>query len=330
MATTTHIHAEPASPPQHAASASASNSRSRSQSASHSRSESISTAVESHPEAGPSSHAHHATARLSESDTGDIIDAIEPREGAADHELGTDEKPKSRASRACSSCNRQKLRCDGAQPCTRCINLRIPDSCEYLPSLRGKTRKRKEKPQDRASASEANSANKKRRRSPSPPVRRPAVRPGGPEQVYPHTMDSEMALWKRDALLNGRGPPISALWGLDRPGKFMIQDLVHPAATPSRTTLPPISPLLNDRRGPVNPAGLTTLPLPGDAHNPLAVLAEASAGARTDHDVDRPKNNQADSGPGQSRDALGAYYGRLERNLHDEAPHIMSFISVQE
>jgi len=173
-------------------------------------------------------------------------------------------------------------------------------------------------------------ANKKRRKSPSPPARQPTVRPGGPEQVYPHTMDSEMALWKRDALLSGRGPPISALWGLDRPGKFMLPDLVHPAATPSRRTLPPISPLLNDRRGPINPAGLTTLPLPGDAHNPLAVLAEASAGARTDHDVDRPKNNQADSAPGQSRDALGAYYGRLERNLHDEAPHIMSFISVQE
>ncbi|WOO78104.1 Xylanolytic transcriptional activator xlnR [Vanrija pseudolonga] len=52
-------------------------------------------------------------------------------------------KPKLRASRACSSCNRQKLRCDGQNPCGRCIGLGQAKVCEYLPSLRGKTRKKK-------------------------------------------------------------------------------------------------------------------------------------------------------------------------------------------
>jgi hypothetical protein len=53
------------------------------------------------------------------------------------------EKEKPRTARACSSCNKQKLRCDGGRPCSRCSGLGIQASCEYLPSLRGKTRKRK-------------------------------------------------------------------------------------------------------------------------------------------------------------------------------------------
>lgn len=69
---------------------------------------------------------------------------------------------------------------------------------------------------------------------------------------------------------------------------------------------------------------LTTLPLPGDGHNPLAVLAEASMGLEQDA-----------ASPGIKRDAgeerkEESYYAPLERTLKDEAPHIMRFLSFTE
>jgi hypothetical protein len=69
---------------------------------------------------------------------------------------------------------------------------------------------------------------------------------------------------------------------------------------------------------------LTTLPLPGDVHNPLAVLAEASS---TTNAFD-PKSPIVGLKGKEGEDQ--GYYAPLERVLKDEAPHIMSRIDVHE
>lgn len=48
--------------------------------------------------------------------------------------------------KACSACSRQKVRCDGAQPCARCSSVGLTDQCIYLPSMRGRTKRRKRNP----------------------------------------------------------------------------------------------------------------------------------------------------------------------------------------
>jgi hypothetical protein len=69
---------------------------------------------------------------------------------------------------------------------------------------------------------------------------------------------------------------------------------------------------------------LTTLPLPGDVHNPLAVLAEASSTTKT-FDPNSPVVGLHEK-EGEDK----GYYAPLERVLKDEAPHIMSRIDVHE
>jgi hypothetical protein len=93
-----------------------------------------------------------------------------------------------------------------------------------------------------------------------------------------------------------------------------------------------------ERRGtnPMTIDKLTTLPLPGDAHNPLAVLAEASATANPDSggsptdivSVVGTAGTGRTNGPGEKEE--GGYYAPLDRTLKDEAPHIMSLINVHE
>ena len=133
----------------------------------------------------------------------------------------------------------------------------------YLPSLRGKTRK-------------------KRARTDDPPKPAPA-----------QTSDPHWQHWQRtESLSAGAGFTVSSFWG-DKP----------------KSVSPPKS----------NPQKLTSLPLPGDAHNPLALLAEASA--TTDHDPFSPL--------AAARDETD-YYAPSERELKDEAPKIMTFINVHE
>ena len=223
---------------------------------------------------------------------------------------------KSRTARACSSCNRQKLRCSGDKPCARCVSLKIEDDCEYLPSLRGKTRKRRDK----------DDGNKRRREdgdSSSSPDARP---PGGPHQLLPHEMDNNMAMWKRDASISHHGPAISTLWGLDPPPKNPITLPPQPPSSYGSPMRPPsgIIPHTNNVHNRSQLEKLTTLPLPGDSHNPLAVLAEASATAKSDNGVNSPEESN------KARDPEEAYYAPLERSFKDEAPHIMSFIKVHE
>lgn len=90
--------------------------------------------------------------------------------------------------------------------------------------------------------------------------------------------------------------------------------------------------------------GLTTLPLPGDMHNPLAVLAQASAtaediaednGSVEEKSERYPRRREAppdtaSSQTGERDREGGGYYAPLDRVLKDEAPHIMSLINVHE
>jgi hypothetical protein len=62
--------------------------------------------------------------------------------------------------------------------------------------------------------------------------------------------------------------------------------------------------------------GLSTLPMPGDAPNPLAALAQASADLRAES-----------SYVGDGREI---FYAPVARVLKDDAPHILTLISVQE
>lgn len=185
------------------------------------------------------------------------------------------DKEKPRTARACSSCNKQKLRCDGGRPCSRCSGLGIQSSCEYLPSLRGKTRKRKAD-RDKEQA--------------------------GDEIFGKRNKGENFDMWQKENALATTVARNSTLWADDR----------RPPS-PLVTTSPRMS---VDK--------LTTLPLPGDVHNPLAVLAEASSTTN----IYDPKSPVAGL-KGKEGEEQG-YYAPLERVLKDEAPHIMSRIDVHE
>jgi hypothetical protein len=186
------------------------------------------------------------------------------------------DKEKPRTARACSSCNKQKLRCDGGRPCSRCSGLGFQTSCEYLPSLRGKTRKRKAD-RDKEQA-ENEILNGKRNRG------------------------ENFDMWQKENALATTVARNSTLWADNRRPPSPL------AASSPRMSV--------DK--------LTTLPLPGDVHNPLAVLAEASSTTN----IYDPKSPVAGL-KGKDGEDQG-YYAPLERVLKDEAPHIMSRIDVHE
>lgn len=280
-----------------------------------------------------------------------------------------------RAARACSNCSRSKLKCDGATPCSRCISSELNEPCEYLPSRRGKTRKRAERagddrmPGGRSDGNDAGAADKRPRPTspgfsrlhsslaPYPPISE--ERPAPPPKNYDR--------WKRDSALARAGPTNTALWPEDedeayspRPAPVALPQYVgvggqltsqhsqgtfaypaQPARASSFSHSSPGSASRQPGRSPSDQAGrrpfsavtdkLTTLPLPGDAHNPLAVLAEASATTEDDEDQNSPGVRAwAGQGGGSRQDGARGYYAPLERKLKDEAPHIMTYINVHE
>lgn len=184
------------------------------------------------------------------------------------------ETDKPRTARACSSCNKQKLRCDGGRPCSRCAGLGTQTRCEYLPSLRGKTRKRKA---DREGGSVTEILEGKKNKG------------------------EYFDLWQKENKLAETVPRNSTLWADDRHSPNPRIDV-----NPHRPSI--------DK--------LTTLPLPGDVHNPLSVLAEASVNPVDPH-------SPVSAFRGKEAEDKG-YYAPLERVLKDEAPHIMSRIDVHE
>lgn len=182
-------------------------------------------------------------------------------------------------------------------------------TCEYLPSLRGKTRKRKadrDKLQKEQGQGQSQSQSQGRHgRDDSQDERR------GSESIFegkrhkPEYFD----MWQKENALATTVPRNSTLWGEDRG-----------PVSPKRNA-PNIDP---SPRMNIDNLTTTTLPLPGDAHNPLAVLAEASSTSNP-FDPLSPMNGYR----GKEGDDKG-YYAPLERVLKDEAPHIMSRIDVHE
>lgn len=225
-------------------------------------------------------------------------DALRSEARLQDGDDPNDPSRKPRTARACSSCNKQKLRCDGGRPCSRCVGLGMDGTCEYLPSLRGKTRKRKA---DRDKS------------------QRDQVGGGGGGGVF-HGEDGEAKkqkggyfdMWTKENALATTVPRNSTLWGEEQQQTSPGPSRPHAAVDPS------------PRMAIDNLTTTTTLPLPGDAHNPLAVLAEASSST---HQFDplSPLNGYK----GKEGEDKG-YYAPLERVLKDEAPHIMSRIDVHE
>lgn len=187
-----------------------------------------------------------------------------------------------RAQRACSICSRAKIRCNGQMPCGKCIALGQPGGCVYLPSMRGKTRKRKA---DRER--EPSSIQSKTQESPDT-LPDDAVSRSNPDR------EADFALWKWNAGISA--PSTSALW----PSNPNIE----PSEANTKTVLNGVD-------------AVTTFPLPGDAPNPLATLAEACATTTSKTKRLRPDDDDR-------------FYAPVAKVLKTDAPHIMTIISVQE
>ncbi|OCF34433.1 hypothetical protein I316_03947 [Kwoniella heveanensis BCC8398] len=164
----------------------------------------------------------------------------------------------------------------------------------------------------------------------------------------PERPDSDYQRWKRSRLLPEYGPRNSIIWRTDgnrmedtHPARSSTSDLSNttalsrlphelissssfgngsaPESSPSseKSSIPAIH--IADR--------LTTLPLPGD-RNPLAVLAEASADVSGQEGHSSLSNATPQRYHGSKLEE--GYYEPVERELKDEAPHIMALISVAE
>lgn len=183
-------------------------------------------------------------------------------------------------------------------------------TCEYLPSLRGKTRKRKadrdkDKDKDKDSSLSRDHARQE--------VTRRGSESHGVLEGAKHS-EEHFDMWQRDNALASTVARNSTLWGDDcRPPS--------PKRTSSTIALSTINP---SPRLAVDNLTTTTLPLPGDAHNPLAVLAEASSSSNSFGPISPNMGYKGKDGEDKG------YYAPLERVLKDEAPHIMSRIDVHE
>lgn len=127
-------------------------------------------------------------------------------------------------------------------------------------------------------------------------------------------------MWYKSSALARYGPRNSAIWA-DDGGSPEPEPGVSPMSVLSGHS---------QRSGDRPPEGLTTLPLPGDLHNPLAVLAQASATAEDrDGSVENENLIPAVSEDKKSDERRG-YYAPLANIPKDEAPHVMSLINVHE
>ena len=226
---------------------------------------------------------------------------------------------KVRISRACTACSKVKLRCDGGQPCGRCASLQS-ESCTYLPSMRGKTRRKKSEG-DGEDLHEP--TGKERQKRP----RKISVEADSQQWVNGKVMTDmkrDFAMWKQDEGWVQSGPRNASLW----------QNTTLNSPTRSKDTTRHVE-NDHDRGTPTDiiaPDKLTSLPLPGDAHNPLAVLAEASghSAAAPHSPLRRAQSLMADQFARKTDGDTRNYYSPLARSLRDDAPHVMALISVHE
>lgn len=213
------------------------------------------------------------------------------------NQASTPRLPLPRITKACSACSRQKLRCDGSKPCTRCVNSGLGDDCQFLPSMRGKTRKRRKT------------------------MGKATEEPSPGSDMHPSDSiqnDAHRRMWERSNGLTALGASNSTLWtSTPVRGRSPAS-----AAIPLEGSVP--AQVLRRRSSTVDKL-TSTLPLPGDSHNPLSVLVELSDSAQYLHDSSDVRS--ADTRDGHDEDQ---YYAPLERTLKEEAPHIMSLINPHE
>jgi hypothetical protein len=183
------------------------------------------------------------------------------------------------------------------------------DQCIYLPSMRGKIKRRKVKPSGEASGSNNASSS----------LNQPPTQPPAQSDAYLEQWDKE-----RRRTMDGSGSHNSSLWDPPQSSTATTNDLdnhslavTSPEASSSRSQQPSTI----DK--------LTTLPLRGDAHNPLSVLVELSEAASNSEPRDRRQSSFQNSDLKRQREEE-EYYAPLERTLKDEAPQIMALINTHE
>lgn len=318
-------------------------------------------------------HGHHDRNASPGSSRSASVDFSRLSPGAAHADAsespGLLDKPRMRISKACTPCRKVKLKCNGGNPCGRCSILSLPvDECTYPPSLRGKTRRKKAEIEAERRAKQANGSGppksgrysnaatgagpssstlaKHRHNDNGPRSSRGQDATKWDDGWTMRQMKEDFAKWKHDEELVNTGPRNANLWHNPiEPRGSVSSSSRYPAqhTTSSSTNQHFISPssLTLGLDTDTIPDRYTTLPFPGDAHNPLGVLAEASASADNagTKDVPSPSPFQPTGGPGSrpasengdgdDRESHG-YYVPLERVLKKDAPHIMSLISVHE
>lgn len=314
-----------------------------------------STAIsgDEHPHGPELVHHHDASPSSSRSASLDFGDPSPAAQNASASPSLLD-KPRIRISKACTPCRKVKLKCNGGNPCGRCLALSLPvEECTYPPSLRGKTRRKKAEieAERRANLANGTGQSKSSRKSTRPDISNDTSSVFRPSRTQDSSkwddgwtmrqMKEDFAKWKHDEELVNSGPRNANLWHNPAEHRKSTSSSRLPgakhAATSANTCISPSS--LGLDNDPI-PDRYTTLPFPGDAHNPLGVLAEASASAGNvgTKDVPSPSPFQPTGGPGSrpvSEDGNGGedsqgYYIPLERVLKKDAPHIMSLISVHE
>lgn len=218
-----------------------------------------------------------------------------------------------RIAKACSACSRQKLRCDGSHPCSRCQTMGSAGECVYLPSMRGKIKRKRRVMEDEPDARmQSNSG--QGGRSDRGDGRSKSISTGG----------------------GGGGGSVDfnkpSLWETSRAGSSSTgyeHRKSHSPITSTTTTTIQLGTTRRDSDQPTLDKLTTTLPLPGDSHNPLAVLVELSEAAATRRgDAASPGMFEGESSQRQREEE--EYYAPLERTLKEEAPHIMRFINGHE
>jgi hypothetical protein len=215
--------------------------------------------------------------------------------------------------------------------------------CVYPPSMRGKTRRKKtEIDADRLAQNddsaqlptlERSSQKRPRSRLSREPENQGLDRRQWDQGWTMSSMKGDFEKWKDYEEQTVNGPRNHSLWSNGELDHSKPRGPVAISSTSNSQSFRP--PSTSSLGHDIVPDRYTTLPYPGDAHNPLGVLAEASATAGiADEGNISPSPFQPTGGPGDRPDPeegeLNGYYVPLERVLKKDAPHIMSLISISE
>ena len=238
--------------------------------------------------------------------------------------------PRIRVSKACTPCRRVKLKCNGETPCGRCSALNLPmDDCIYPPSLRGKTRRKKmEIEADRTSHDIADTSREESLKRSKPNIEGQRDTRQWDAGWTMSSMKEDFAKWKHDENLTVHGPRNDHIWR-------HAHSSLHGGQSAPTANSGPLAPAGPSPRQEL-PDQYTTSNILAEEHNPLGVLAEASATAGnaatspSPYQHRRGPGEQPEGENGKGEEEESGYYVPLDRVLKKDAPHIMSLISISE